>query len=133
MATNKRNVILAGFAALLAGPLWTAPAATANPSPASAYNGSWSVLIVTDAGDCDRAYRYALQIANGRISYPNSSFDISGRVDASGRVRVNVSAGGQQASGTGRLAGNYGQGSWSGASSTGRCSGHWEAERRSTT
>jgi hypothetical protein len=133
MATNKRNVVLAASAAvLLAGPLAASPTAAAY-SAISSYNGTWSVLIVTDAGTCDRAYRYALQIANGRISYPNSSFDISGRVDPAGHVRVTVSAGGQQASGTGRLSGNYGQGSWSGASSTSRCSGHWEAERRSAT
>ena len=46
------------------------------------------------------------------------------------RLRVAVAAGGQSASGYGRLSGNYGQGSWSGRSSISQCSGHWEAERR---
>ena len=45
-------------------------------------------------------------------------------------ARVGVSAGGQSATGYGRLSGNSGQGSWSGRSSTSQCSGHWEAERR---
>ena len=31
------------------------------------FDGNWSVLIVTDAGDCDRAYRYALVIRDGRV------------------------------------------------------------------
>ncbi len=106
--------------------LWPAPPARAR----TPYDGAWSVLIVTDAGTCDRAYRYALRIADGRVSYDDPSFNVSGRVDARGRVNVSVSAGGQQASGTGRLSGNYGDGRWSGSSSTSRCSGHWEASRR---
>ncbi len=112
--------------ALAASPLWTAPAAIAGAS----FDGRWSVLIVTDAGTCDRAYRYALNISNGRITYDDPSFNVSGRVDARGRVNVNVSAGGERASGTGELSGDSGRGLWSGNSATSACSGHWEAERR---
>ena len=100
----------------------------------TAFDGAWSVLIVTDRGTCDRAYRYALRIADGRVYYDDPSFSVSGGVDDTGRVRVGVSAGvsagGQMANGYGRLSGNSGQGSWSGRSSTSQCSGHWEAERR---
>jgi hypothetical protein len=105
---------------------WSAPAAMAG----SPFDGKWSVLIVTDAGTCDRAYRYGLNIVNGRITYPDQSFDISGRVDGRGAVNVVVSAGGQRASGSGRLSGDYGHGRWSGHSSSSECSGHWDAERR---
>jgi hypothetical protein len=112
--------------ALAASALWTAPAAVARMP----FDGRWSVLIVTDAGTCDRAYRYALNIANGRVSYDDPSFNVSGHVDARGRVSVTVSAGGQRATGTGELSGDYGHGLWSGQSSVSACSGHWEAERR---
>jgi hypothetical protein len=121
-----RNILLTIAALAVATPLWTAPAASARTS----FDGAWSVLIVTDAGTCDRAYRYALRIANGRVYYDDPSFNVSGRVDAGGRVSVSLSAGGQQANGSGRLSGNYGDGRWSGRSSTSQCSGHWEAERR---
>ncbi len=94
------------------------------------FDGAWSVLVVTDRGTCDRAYRYALHIDNGRVSYDNPSIGVSGHVDGAGRVRVALNAGGQSANGFGRLAGNYGRGSWSGRSSISQCSGHWEAERR---
>ncbi len=114
------------IAATLAAALWTAPAAVAR----TPFDGRWSVLIVTDAGTCDRAYRYALNIVNGRVTYDDPSFDISGHVDARGRVRVSVSAGGERASGTGELSGDSGGGLWTGHSSTSDCSGHWEAERR---
>ena len=96
----------------------------------TSFDGNWSVLIVTDAGSCDRAYRYALHIENGRVSYNDPSFDISGHVDAHGHVRVSVTYGQQHANGTGRISADYGTGQWSGNSSTSRCSGHWEAERR---
>ena len=127
MALAKRSVILAGLAAmLLGGLLMPAPPAVAR----TPFDGSWSVLIATDAGTCDRGYRYALHIVNGRISYDDPSFNISGHVDARGHVNVSVSAGGQQASGSGQLSGDSGQGMWSGRSSTSQCSGHWEAQRR---
>jgi hypothetical protein len=122
-----KRVILTGVASLfVAAAIGTPPAAVAR----TPFDGAWSVLIVTDHGTCDRAYRYALRIADGRVSYDDPSFNVSGGVDAAGRVRVGVSAGGQSATGYGRLSGDHGQGSWNGRSSTSECSGHWEAERR---
>jgi len=103
-----------------------APAARAR----GAFDGRWSVLIVTDAGTCDRAYRYALNIVNGRVTYDDPSFEVSGHVDGRGHVSVTVSAGGERANGSGELSGDYGHGLWTGQSSTSACSGHWEAERR---
>jgi hypothetical protein len=127
MAVRKRSIIVAGLAAmLLGGSLMTAPPAVAR----TPFDGNWSVLIATDAGTCDRGYRYALHIVNGRITYDDPSFNISGHVDSRGHVSVSVSAGGQQASGSGQLSGDSGQGMWSGRSSTSQCSGHWEAQRR---
>jgi hypothetical protein len=124
---RKRSLLLAMLAALALGSLlWGAPPAKAR----SSFDGNWSVLIVTDAGSCDRAYRYALQIANGRITYPDQTINVTGHVDGNGHVYVRVSAGGQYASGSGGLYGNSGAGRWSGRGSTSSCSGHWEADRR---
>lgn len=124
---QRRSVILIILAAVASGALrWTAPSAMAR----TPFDGAWSVLIVTDAGTCDRAYRYALHIVNGKVSYDDPSFNVSGHVDAHGHVSVTISAGGQRAGGSGRLSGNSGDGLWSGHSSTSQCSGHWEAERR---
>jgi len=123
---EKRSFLFAAAAAAFGGLLWTAPAATAR----SGFDGNWSVLIVTDSGNCDRAYRYALQIANGSITYPDQSINVSGRVDGHGHVYVRVDAGGQYAGGSGHLSGNSGEGRWSGRGSTSACSGYWQAERR---
>jgi hypothetical protein len=122
---KKRSVLLAMLSTLALGSLSSAPA-----TARSSYDGSWSVLIVTDSGACDRAYRYGLEIVNGRVTYPDQTINVSGHVDGGGHVRVLVSAGGQYASGSGRLYGSSGAGRWSGRGSTSACSGHWEAERR---
>jgi hypothetical protein len=124
---KKRSVLLAMLATLALGSLlWDTPPAKAR----SSFDGNWSVLIVTDSGSCDRAYRYALQISNGRITYPDQTINITGRVDGHGHVYVRVNAGGQYASGSGQLYDGSGAGRWSGGGSTSSCSGHWEADRR---
>jgi hypothetical protein len=105
-------------------------AAVATDAPArTPYDGSWSVLIVTQRGECDRAYRYGVSIINGYIRYDGGAVNLSGRVSASGQVSVTVSSGGARASGTGRLSRNSGSGGWSGYSGQSRCSGYWQATR----
>lgn len=98
----------------------------------SAYDGQWSVLIVTEQGSCDRAYRYGVQISDGQVLYQGGGpVNFTGRVTGNGNVRVMVSAGDRRAFGQGRLSRNVGRGNWSGNSSTsGSCAGYWEAERR---
>jgi hypothetical protein len=91
------------------------------------YDGLWSVSLVTEKGDCDRGYRYPIRISNGMLANAGDNvFTITGRVVGTGAITVTVSAGGRSATGSGRLAGNMGMGSWTGGS----CSGSWTAERR---
>src|SRR5262245_31115452 len=109
-------------------------AAPALPAPVSSgkasYDGGWSVLIVTDTGTCDRAYRYPVKIENGSVGYAGSAaFTVAGKVGANGAVVVTVSHGSQSATGTGRMSGTDGAGTWTTAA--GECSGTWTAERRS--
>lgn len=93
------------------------------------YDGLWSVEIVTNKGDCDRAYRYPIRIANGQlVNAGPTSFNITGNVAPTGFIKVTVSHGSTSASGTGRLDGQIGTGSWAGGS----CSGTWNAERRAS-
>jgi hypothetical protein len=107
-------------------------ASAANTATArTVYDGPWSVLIVTERGTCDRAYRYGVQIVDGNVVYSGGGgISFSGRVAPNGSVRVSVSAGGSRADGSGRLSRNVGRGSWRGRSSNDACSGYWEAERR---
>ncbi len=103
----------------------------AGAGAAASFDGNWSVVIVTESGSCDAAYRYRLRIQNGVVHYNGEAdVNVSGRVDPSGAVRVSVSRGQQHAQGTGRLDSNGGSGTWSGASTADRCRGRWEAERR---
>jgi hypothetical protein len=108
-----------------------AASAASTATARTVYDGSWSVLIVTEAGTCDRAYRYGVQIVDGNVVYDGGGpINLSGRVMPNGTVQVTVSSGGSRADGSGRLSRNVGRGNWKGRSSTDICSGYWEAERR---
>ena len=120
--------------ALAALALLAATAVPAVPAPIAAaksgFDGHWSVLIVTEKGTCDRAYRYPVRISNGSVGYAGeASFNVTGKVGANGAVTVTVSRGSHSASGTGRLSASDGSGRW--ATGGGECSGSWTAERRS--
>lgn len=94
------------------------------------FNGPWSVVIVTNSGNCDRAYRYGLRIQGGQVHYEGGAdVTVSGMVDARGQVTVDVHAGGSSAHGDGQLDDSNGSGTWQGRSSTSQCSGTWDAER----
>src|SRR5438105_915583 len=120
---NLRNIVAGALALSLAGAFAAAVPATSAPN----YDGLWSVVIVTQKGTCDRAYRYPIRIARGTLlNAGDTPINISGKVGGNGAVTVNVSYGSKSASGYGRLSGTNGAGSWTG----GDCSGIWEAERR---
>jgi len=125
MTTSKT-----GFAAVLLAAALSSGLAT--PAKAqSAYDGLWSVLIITDRGTCDRGYRYAVRIKGGRVAHADpasSSFRISGRVSGNGAISVSVARGDQSANGSGRIGRSAGAGRWK--SARGECSGTWQAERR---
>jgi hypothetical protein len=93
----------------------------------AAFDGSWSVAIMTQSGACEPSYRFALEIINGNVVHEGNP---AGRVSPNGGVSVTVSSGGQQAAGQGRLSRNYGTGVWRGYGSAGACAGTWQAERR---
>jgi hypothetical protein len=107
-------------------------AVVAGPAHAGAdYDGDWSILIVTQGGACDPAYRYGVHIADGTvINNRSSAAVVRGRVTPTETVMVVVLSGNQGADGSGHLSGNRGRGAWwfHGASTT--CSGIWEAELR---
>jgi hypothetical protein len=108
-----------------------ATSAVSSATARTAYDGQWSVLIVTEQGSCDRAYRYGVQIVDGNVIYEGGGpINLSGRVLQNGTVQVTVSTSGSRAEGSGRLSRTAGRGSWRGRSGSDACSGYWEAERR---
>ena len=118
---------LSALAILAATVPASAPAAAAKAN----FDGQWSVLIVTQKGECDRAYRYPVKIENGSVGYAGSaSFTVSGKVGDTGAVTVKVARGDKSANGQGKLSSTEGSGSW--VAGTGDCSGTWTAERRNS-
>jgi hypothetical protein len=123
-----RVVNLALLAALLSG---AAVAGNLSGARAAVHDGNWSVLIITERGDCDRGYRYPVNVANGHVRYTGQAgLNLSGTVAPNGAVKVSIRMGDAGADGTGRLSPTGGSGTWRGAGSGGTCAGRWEAERR---
>jgi len=94
----------------------------------NAFDGSWSVVIYTTSGDCDRSLRYSLQIIGGQVVSQQQNYQLAGAVAPNGAIRVTVAEAGRSARGSGRLVGNNGSGQW--RTSTGQCAGQWTAVRR---
>jgi hypothetical protein len=107
-------------------------ALTGRQTPAASnFDGEWSVIIITEAGTCDRAYRYPVKVTNGELKYEGeAAVVISGRVESNGKLNATIRRGEQSASGSGRLSPSSGTGTWTGKSSTTACTGRWEAEKR---
>jgi hypothetical protein len=119
---GRRTVVVP--AAPVAGPV-------ARVRGTTAFDGSWSVLILTQSGPCDPAFRYGVQIINGFITGETGGVaTIQGRVAPNGAVQVSVSSSVGQAEGGGRLLRVSGNGTWQGQGPSGSCAGTWQAQRR---
>src|SRR3712207_2257608 len=68
------------------------------------FDGNWSVEVITERGECDKAYRYPVIVQNGRVRYGGpEAFQASGAVAASGAVQGAITYGGDRATIRGRL------------------------------
>ncbi len=95
------------------------------------FDGNWSVEVLTEKGECDKAYRFPVIVQNSRARYGGSeSFNVSGTIAGNGAINSSISYGGASANITGRLAGDSGTGTWT-TSGSKVCSGRWNAEKRS--
>jgi hypothetical protein len=126
------GVAAVAIATLLAAVAVTPSDAARRSAPGSsrAFDGLWSVSIMTQSGPCNPTYRYPARIVGGIVQQAENdfSYQISGIVVASGGISVTVTQGLQSATGYGRLYGSRGSGHWSAAG--GQCRGTWSAIRR---
>jgi hypothetical protein len=116
--------VLKGY--FVAASVGAALVAAAPAEAGTRYDGTWHVTFATTSGDCDSNTGFNIQVNNGIVSGP---FNARGRVTDAGRAQVAVSSGAGEASGTGRLRGRAGSGSWSASGSRGQCTGSWSASR----
>ena len=92
------------------------------------FDGSWNLAFVTQSGTCDPAYNFTVDVSNGQVTHPNL-VKFRGYVQKSGVVHASVTVQDKYASGSGRLFGTTGKGTWSGRSGSVRCLGYWTAQR----
>ena len=113
--TKRLRTYLQAFAVAAGCVTIAAPAVARTP-----YDGDWSVVITTRGGACQPDIRYGVQIINGMVVNPaGGQAQIQGSVSRNGAVRVTVQAGGQWASGSGRLNSTRGGGVWRGQGNAG--------------
>src|ERR1700738_1089181 len=97
-----------------------------NAIAGSGYDGSWNLVFLTQRGACDPTYDFVVNISNRIITHPNL-LKFRGYVAKSGAVCASVTVGEKYASGSGRLSGAVGRGTWSGRAVNATHNGHWTA------
>ena len=96
------------------------------------FDGNWSVEVITQQGECDKAYRWPVIVQNGRARYGGpENFNVSGQISPNGTVSGTISRGQDRANVKGRLGPDgWGQGTWTAVAGPRSCSGRWNAEKR---
>ena len=95
---------------------------------AGAYDGTWNVVFATQAGNCRATNSVPFAVSGRHVSSAGGG-KVTGGISRRGAVAVRISVGLSWARGSGRLAGNFGAGRWSGVITGDRCSGSWQATR----
>ena len=85
------------------------------------FDGTWSVVAVTNSGPCERTYSARVQVINGVVHFSGGA--VSGRVTARGAVSVTASIGEGWGVASGQLSTNSGQGTWRAQADHRNCSG----------
>ena len=120
-------------AVILGGSVTLFGHAVAGPAKPASFDGAWSVLLVTDAGTCERTSSYSLGIQDGRVRHIPTAGDapvnIAGQIASDGSVSIGVQRGPARADAYGKLSAVSGSGAWN-LPLLG-CSGRWTAQRRS--
>jgi hypothetical protein len=114
-------------------PCWLGSAIAGRPTAAfaAAFDGDWTVLVITERGTCDRTYSYDVSVSHGNIQYNSyTSVSLHGTISPQGTVTVNIRHFDDIATGSGRLTERTGSGGWRGVGKDGACSGRWQAHRR---
>src|SRR4051794_39430100 len=83
-------------------------------SPAQAegrFDGLWKTQVITEKGNCHRAYHVPVRIENGRPSYGGpTAFPFAGSISPRGAVRASITLGDSAANIVGQLSGKSGSG-----------------------
>jgi hypothetical protein len=95
--------------------------------PNAAFDGSWSVQVISRQGRCD-SYKWNVDVSGGRIAHVQDDIvQATGGIDRHGRVSITLTHGSDAMMATGEMRGKAGAGSWTSESLN--CSGEWRAER----
>ncbi len=120
----------ARFTVAAAAVLASSAAAPLTAANITSFDGTWSAVLMTRSGGCERSGQISGKIVNGTLVSPVGGVSVSGRVKEDGELSGKVSMGSYYIIGSGRLVGNSGSGTWQGVGPSGPCSGVWNASRQ---
>ena len=104
--------------------------ATGAAAATDRFDGAWSVVVLTERGNCSPTYQFPILIEEGRARYGGTGgVAISGSVGANGAVRGSIGTSGASVNVAGRLSGVSGGGTRTAGGAL-TCSGRWQAEKR---
>lgn len=127
-----RTSLLILAAALTAGALKPADAATRKVRVPNQFDGSWTIVANTAEGPCAARTSYRVQIKDSDASIPGEEIDIDGGVSARGVVQATITQGTNRVPITGSLTTKgSGSGTWRTSGGLVECSGSWSAKRAS--
>ncbi len=128
MTFSARSMIFSATALLVAIAMAPGAAEAKRYARTGAYDGTWNVVFATRAGNCSATNSVPFAVSGTRVSSAGGG-KVTGGIGRNGAVSVSISVGLSHASGSGRLLGNSGAGSWAGVITGDRCSGSWQATR----
>jgi hypothetical protein len=126
--SHSRGLRWSLSAALFAAVVASSGAAEARRAVRGGYDGTWNVVFATRAGNCSATNSVPFAVSGARVLSAGGG-KVTGGISRNGVVSVAIRVGRSHASGSGRLAGNFGAGRWSGIITGDRCSGIWQARR----
>jgi len=130
MIAESKRAVARSACLLVFGLTISIGSAEARPSRVTTgYDGSWHLTFATQAGPCEQAYDFDVNIRNGVITEPNL-VKFRGIVASNGMARASVEVQDKVASGSGRLSATSGRGTWSGRSGSEKCAGYWTAKKQ---
>jgi hypothetical protein len=117
----RRTIALAIALGLTALPAQTSFAATP-------FDGTWSVQITAESGQCPAGYTVPIRVSNGRVSYSGPfNARANGKIGSNGALQVSFAHSSDVVNARGSVKGRVGRGSWK--SPTKNCGGTWVARK----
>jgi hypothetical protein len=126
--TNRTRLVKPRCTIALAIALGLATLPAQTSFAATPFDGTWSVRLTAESGQCPAGYTVPIRVSNGRVSYSGPfNARANGKIGTNGALQVSFAHSRDVVNARGSIKGRVGQGSWK--SPTKNCRGTWVARK----